>query len=215
MLWKSGGLNSFLKRNRIIGLVLLVGLVGLGSGSGLKGDCNLNYHRFRKGHAFEWIEKNTDLKSVIAGHPVHVDPVLLFAKRRVYVSSEVAHPFYPKFYQEMERRLKISLRAHYAKTFNEFLDIINLENIDYFIFSRQRFYGHALKKATFYKPLDQLVAELTSRNYTDYAYKRLPKKVDVEHYPFLVFRDDQSAVVDLKVLRKYVKDHPEFGEGTA
>jgi hypothetical protein len=188
-------------------LGFLAVFIYIGSGTGLYGDANFNYHIYRKGKAFEWLSKNTSLDAVIAGHPTHVDPVPLFAKRKVFVSSEVAHPFYPKYYAEMERRLEISLKAHYAKTIKEFLDILENEKIDYFVFSRYRFYADKLASESYYLPLKTLVQELTSRNHEDYAYKRIPKKVNIDKFPFLVFRDDQSAVVKVKLLREFYKNN--------
>ena len=170
----------------VLGLCSLALLVFIGSGNGLVQDCNFNYHIHRKGRAFEWIRENTPRRSIIAGHPTHINPVMLFSKRRGYVTSEVAHPFYPKFYNEMERRWEVSLRAHYALTVNDFLALLRGENIDYYVFSRMRFYGKALKTETFFRPLDTLVEELTSRPHTNYAYKLFPKKVS-DRFPAMTF----------------------------
>lgn len=193
-------------------LVLLAGVIFLFKGTGLVQDCNFNYHIYRKGKAFEWLRENTPEKSVIAGHPTHIDPVMLFAKRRGYVTSETAHPFYPIYYAEMERRLAISLKAHYALTVNEFLSLLKGEGIDYYVFSRMRFYGRNLKTETYYRPLDTLVEQLTSREHTNYAYKLFPKQVNLEEFPAMPFRDKDSVVIDLKLLQEYVQQHPEFGE---
>lgn len=178
------------------------------SGLGFVGDGNFNYYYRRQGRAFEWLANHTDKAAVIAGHPTHVNPVTLFAKRKVYVSAEVAHPFYPVFYAEMERRLEKSLRAHYASSIHEFLDQLADEEIDYFVFSRQRFYGSSLAKETFYEPFNGLVRELTARDPADYAYKLFPKRVAIDKFPYMPFRDDHSVIIDLQKLRDYLTERP-------
>lgn len=191
-------------------LGLLGVLIFIGSGTGFVGDCNFNYHIYRKGHVFEWLRKHTPPDSLIAGHPTHIDPVFLFAQRRGYVTSEVAHPFYLRYYQEMERRLEISLKAHYALTVNEFLELLEGEAIDYYVFSRLRFYGHNLDTETYYRPFDTLVETLTSRAYTNYAYKLFPARVTPD-LAYMPFRDNDSVVIDVARLKEYIAENPEFG----
>ena len=192
-------------------LIVLAGIIFFSSGSGFTGDAQFRYHIHRKGRAFDWVKKYTPRFALIAGHPTHVDPVPLFGMRRAFVTSEVAHPFYPKYYSEMERRLTVSLKAHYATSFNEFLKLVTPEKIDYFIFSRQRFYPNNLKNETFFKPLDTLTKRLTSRGSNAYAYKKLPRSVDPQ-YPFVKFVDDQSTIIDIKELEIFLVRNPQFGE---
>ncbi len=193
---------------RLLGLSILIYLC---SGSGLTGDSQINYHIYRKGHAFEWIKKYSPTNSIVAGHPTQVDPVPLFAARKVYVSSEVTHPFYKTFYEEMERRLIVSLKAHYARSWSDFISLIKPEKIDYFIFSRQRFYPNNLKNEGYYIPLDTLVRELCSYPSESYVYKTLPRKVNLESFPFVKYIDAQSTVIDVNELISYIKKNPQFG----
>ncbi|RMG43048.1 MAG: hypothetical protein D6719_04685 [Candidatus Dadabacteria bacterium] len=174
------------------------------SGSGLYGSANFNYSRDKKGEVFTWIKNHTAERALIAGHPTFIDPVQLFGMRRGYATTETAHPFYKGYYREIKRRLIISLKAHYARNLRELLAILKPEGVDYFVFERARFYPGALKKARYFPPLNQLVRELTSRPYMEYAYRELPDKVDLKKAPFMPFKDRKAALVDLKALEKYL-----------
>lgn len=185
------------------GLCMVAALVIIAGGAGLEGAMNFNFSRTKKGHAWEWLEKNTPLDSLIAGHPTHLDSVFLFASRQGFVTTETAHPFYRTYNEEMKRRLTISLKAHYARSLKELVALVEPEGIDYFVFERQQFYPQALTEAKYFPPLDQLNKELTSHPVNEYAYKSLPQIPDPNHYPFLTFRDDWSAVVDINKLKEY------------
>ncbi|RMD85093.1 MAG: hypothetical protein D6808_05930 [Candidatus Dadabacteria bacterium] len=187
-----------------MGLVFLGVIVAVGSGSGLYGDANFNKVRTQKGHLWNWVRKYTPKNALIAGHPTHIDGVMLFGERRGYATTETAHPFYDKYYAKIKKRLEISLKAHYARSLKELALILKPEGVDYFIFKRKNFYPEALKKSRYFRPLDVLVRELTSRRYTDYAYKQLPRKVDMENAPYMPYRDDQSVVVDMRKLYQWL-----------
>lgn len=184
-------------------LLALAALIFTGSGNGLQGSANFNVPASRAGHVNSWLEKNTPIDSLIAGYPDHVDLVPLFAKRQVYISTETAHPFYDKYYSEVRRRIDITLRAHFARDLKELLTLLEPEGIDYFVFRRKLFYPEELQKADYFKPFDQLVYTLTRRGDNDYAYRQLPRKVEAAA-PFMPFKDDQSAVVDIAELRRYI-----------
>ncbi len=190
--------------NSALGLALVGALVCVAGGAGLNGAMNFNFSTTKKGHAWEWLEQNTPIDSLVAGHPTHLDSVFLFAARQGYVTTETAHPFYRTYNEEMKRRLSISLKAHYARTLDELVAILEPEGIDYFVFERKQFYPKALEEAKYFPPLDVLNKELTSRPYTDYAFRELPSAPDLHRYPFMTFRDDWSVVVDVKKLKEYL-----------
>ncbi len=188
----------------VLGLLVVGLFVYAGSGSGLTGDANFNMPRYIRGDLWNWVSATLPQDAIIAGHPAHIDGVQLFGKRQGYVTNETAHPFYDKYYQEMSRRLDISLRAHYSRDLSEIVTLLEPEGISYFIFKRKAFYPDALSKVTYFSPFDTLVKELASHPAEEYAYKKLPKEVDLERYPFLIYRDDQSAVVDIKKLQEFL-----------
>lgn len=178
--------------------------VFIGTGDGLVGAANFNYSQDKKGGVFLWTRKETPKEALMAGHPTHIDGMMLFGQRRAYATTETAHPFYQGYFKEVKRRIEISLRAHYARDLKEVAAILEPDNIDYFVFSRKRFYPEALEKEKYFEPLKGLVDELTSRDYRDYAYKKLPREVDLINHPYMPFRDDQSVVIDVRKLRDYL-----------
>lgn len=186
-----------------VALACLGVMIYFGSGSGLQGSMNFNYSLGQRSDergrdAFQWIKGNTPAQAVIAGHPTFIDPVQLFSLRVAYVTSETAHPFFSKYREEMRRRLGIVLRAHYAGDWNDFLAALGDEKIDYFVFERRAF----LPRARYSPPHDQLVKELLSTN--RWAFGELPEALDREKWPFLVYIDGRSKIVDVAALRKYL-----------
>jgi hypothetical protein len=177
----------------------------LGSGLGLQGDANFNYSQDKKGEVFLWLRDNTDPQSLIAGHPTHIDGTMLFANRRAFITTETAHPFYPKYNEEVRRRVKISLRAHYAQTLEELSRILEGEGIDYFVFERARFYPEALAENDYQLPHKKLAQELGSRDWRLYAYREIPAELDFDEAPYQVFRDAKSVVIDVKKLREFLQ----------
>ncbi|MBX7145396.1 MAG: hypothetical protein K1X79_13170 [Oligoflexia bacterium] len=198
-------------------LVACAGLLALGTvlyactGLGLKGEMNFNYNSAKRGAYPTWLREHTPETALIAGHPTMVDPVPLFARRRVYASSETWHPFYSGYNIEMKRRLSIALRAHYSHTLNELYSILASERIDYFVFDRRLFYPAALQKAGYFMPLNDLVRELTQGDPAAYAYRELPEQVNLDKYPFMPYRDRLVAIVDVAKLGEFLSQQTTVG----
>lgn len=190
----------------ILGLCGIGALVFVTGGTGLYGAANFNYTTTKRGDVFLWLRSNTPEDSTIGGHPTFIDGVQLFGRRRGYVNTETAHPFYDKYYEAIKPRIELSLRAHYAKTLEELVQLSESAGIDYFVFGRRYFYEKTMKVSGYHAPFDSLVKELASRDPEDYAYRKLPQSLNRERYPFLMFRDKQSVVVDIKKLKEYLQN---------
>ncbi len=188
----------------IVGLTLLGAFIFTLSGNGLQGTANFNWETDKRGGVYEWIKNNTPQNALIAGDPTHIDGVQLIGMRRAYATTETAHPFYDIYYKEMRRRLEISLRAHFARDLNELLTLLEPEKIDYFVFKRAQFYPEALQSAYYYEPFKELVKLLGSRQTSEYAYRQLPKDVNLVQSPYMPFKDRYSAIVDLKKLKAFL-----------
>lgn len=184
-------------------LLILAIVFGL-SGTGLYGDANFNTSEFKYGHLYPWIRKHTPERALFAGHPDRIELMQLYGRRKALVTTETAHPFYDKYFEEMLRRLKISLRAYYSRDLSELVDLVEPEGVDFFIFQRKDFYPEALQNAKYFQPLQPLVKELTSRHYDNYAYKQLPRQVNLEEFPFMPFRNEESVVVDIERLKQWL-----------
>jgi hypothetical protein len=187
----------------VLGLLLLMVCILSGSGLALDGRANFNTHIHQKGKFAAWLQKHSDKKALIAGYPTLVDAVPLIAQRRVYIGTEFAHPFYKGYYDQIKDRLTVSLQAHYAASLEELYDLVAPKGIDYFVFQRSLFYPEELAKASFFKPYDQLVFGLTRvPDIMRFAYRELPAEVDLEMAPFMPFKDNVAAVVDIHLLGK-------------
>jgi hypothetical protein len=188
----------------LLAVFVLASFVYYGSGLGLYGTANYNWHTGSRGGVFKWVANNTPVNAVIAGHPTFLDPIQLFGKRIGYATTETAHPFYRGYYDIIASRLERSLRAHYAHNLSQLYDLTEPAGINYFIFDRKRFYPKELKTASYFKPFDGLVKELTSGNASMYAYRELPQEIDLKKAPYMVFRDAYSVVIDIAKLGQYL-----------
>lgn len=205
---KSGSLRDSRLRfswGSALALVAVVALVAVGSGWGLRGAANFNYSADKKGGVFAWIKQNTPLTAVIAGHPTQLDPVFLFGARRGYITTETGHPFYKRYNEEVQRRNEISLSAHWAASLEDLVTILEPEGITHFLFRRSDFTPTGLRQATFFPPLTERVKQLTLRPVGSYAYNKLPNQLDPAQHPYLVFIDQQSALIDVQALKIYLQ----------
>lgn len=190
----------------------LVGLAGLGalglfiysgSGTGLYGSANFNYHRLKRGKVFEWVKANTPPDAIVAGEPIFIDPVQLFGERNGFITSETAHPFYSGYWQEAKRRMEISLRANYSRNTGELLDLVERENISYFILDRASLSGNRLKKAKYYAPFNYLVRELAGHHPEDYLGRKLVSLSGDTRSLVVPYMDDRAIVVDVQALKRH------------
>lgn len=188
----------------LFALATLGGFIYICSGSGIQGAMNFNVPKYRGGGVWQWLEQNSPRDAIIAGHPTFMDHTQLFAKRRVYVSTEVAHPFYDRYYAAIKPRIEVSLRAFYAKDLGELYDLVAPEGIAYFVFERRRFYPEELERASYFRPFDTLVSDLVARLTTTSAYREIPHEAGGEIPSYLVFRDRQAAVVDIAKLGDFL-----------
>ena len=194
---------------QVVPLVLLAGYLWCMSGHGLHGDANFNKSNHRFGGVWKFARQKTAMDSIFAGHPTLIDGMFLFGEREAFVTTETAHPFYDKYFEEISRRLKVSFRAHFAEHLDEIPDILEPEGIDYFVFERKSFYPAALKKPKYFRPIREYIQTLTTRPYTEYAYKKIPPEMDLEQAPYQVFRDNEAVIIDIAKLREFIS-RPEY-----
>ncbi len=190
----------------MLALCAVAAIIVLGEGSGLYGAANFNYSIDKRGPIWSWMKQHVPEDAMVAGHPTHIDAIQLFGMRKGFITTETAHPFYDRYYKIAKERLEISFRAHYARNLQEFLEITEKAGIDYFVFNRMQFYPDVMQSATYHAPLDRLLRQLLDRPVSDYAFRQLPARVDLKHYPFMPYRDKLSVVVDIKKLKEYLKN---------
>lgn len=188
----------------VFALFLFGAAVWFISGTGLDGSANFNYSRYHRGKVFEWIRKNTAADALIAGHPTQIDGVQLFGVRKAFVTTEVAHPFYQNYYREMDRRMQLSLRAHYAQDYEEFLRPLEAEGIDYFVFSLRRFAPGAPQCVRLYQPLNQQLQTLCAQPAESYVLNKLLALPQPARKRVGPFKDDEALLVSVRELRAYL-----------
>lgn len=174
------------------------------SGDGLTGDANINASSTRRGGVFLWLRENTPTHALIAGYPTFVDDVMLFGERRAYATTETYHPFYKGYVRQIEPRIRRSLRINYARGLQQLYDLSSEVGIDYVVFDRKLFYPKALDEVRYFEPFTDFVQELASYLPESYAYKQLPREIDPVRAPYLVYRDNRAAVVDIHQLGAYL-----------
>ena len=192
-------------------MLILAAVIYHGSGVGLRGHLNFNTPANRKGTLFTWLNENTAPDALIAGHPSHIDDTMLFAIRRAYITAETAHPFFDVYYKEVERRLRITWSAYYARDLEEFHQLLSKEGIDYFVFRRNDFRRHTLVKATYFQPFTAWVKELASHSPEQYVLAKFPQPPPNTSTEILPFRDRHSIVVNISALGKYLEKERTLG----
>ena len=184
--------QSFLS---LIALALLAYVLYSGSKLNLSTNANFNYWTTKRGEWVPWLRGNTPKESLIAGFPTFIDPVQLFSMRKAYATSEAWHPFYDQYNLEMQRRISISLKAHFAPTLAEIVKLLEPEGVDYFVFERKRFYPSALRNTIYFRNFAPLLRELTSRPPQEYAFRELPLHLPTDQQPSIIVYRDQTAVI--------------------
>ncbi len=198
------------ERRGLVALTCLAFFIFAGSGTGLYGSANFNYDRYKRGRVFDWLRENTALDAVVAGEPIFIDPVQLFAERNGFITSETAHPFYTGYWHEAQRRLELSLQANYALTADDFLNRVGSEGISYFIIDRQSLLGDRLKKVKYYAPFNNLIRTLAEHAPGDYFGRKLlnlPRDASQRFVPYI---DDRAIVVDVEALKHVKQSSPEL-----
>ena len=185
-------------------LLLVIFFAWVGGNTGLQGDMNFNYPRAKNDSLFNFLQKYTKVTARIAGHPTHIDPVALYAKRETYATTETAHPFYQKYFKEMMRRLEISWRAHFAETPEEFYNYLASEQIDYFVFKRSVFYPESLESIAYFEPMNGLVKSLAAKPRDSYFFTKIVSQANFEKLPYVAYADRQNLVININELGKYL-----------
>jgi hypothetical protein len=97
--------------------------------------------------------------SLIAGHPLELDNVPLFAQRKVLVNQEVALPYYTGYYTEVRQRLLDSLTAYYAPETVDIERFVQHYGVDYLLINRAHFTPAFLRGTLYFEPFNSLVKQ--------------------------------------------------------
>ena len=154
---------------------------------------------------YTWIRENTPKSAVFAGQPSSIDGMQLYGMRRAYVTTETAHPFYDKYNEVMEHRIKVSFKALYARSAQDFLKILENEKIDYFVFAKKFFKLNGggqvptFKFADYFAPHGNSVRKLGSFPKESYFHTNL-----LNFKNSIVYQSKEAIIVDVAKLRTLV-----------
>lgn len=177
-----------------LAMALLGALVWAGSGSGLKGPAGLTARR-PSPDLYRVLAGRIAPDALVAGNPEAFAGVALFSNRRLFVSSEVAHPFYQDYYREMKRRLLVVWSAVYSRDLDKFMQTLQTEGVTHFIFRRGDYKPAALTRPQTFQPVGNTVRELAGHPAGDFVYSRFIKDAQAE---FVVYQDQKVVVVDVQ-----------------
>jgi hypothetical protein len=171
----------------VMALVLVTG------GNGFTGNLNLWADQRWARKLFDSIEQ-LPKDSLLAGPPMLMDSIPLFAKRKVFVSDEAVQPFYDRYYAEVSSRVYAAYRAYYSADLRTVEDFVEENGVDYMVVQVDDF-THRLHRARYYwEPYNQYVTSLVEgRLPEDFVFARPPQES-------LVYDDGYFQVVDLPTL---------------
>ena len=205
LVWRGvGSLQPGMKSLAKAGFILVTGgVLFLMSGTGIRGPEFFDTCRGQQAALWSFLQNNTAPTALIAGHPTSIDGVQLFGKRKGFITTETAHPFYDAYYQEVKRRIELTFRAKYASSWREFYEILAPEGIDYFVFRARDIQPEAYQRATYEIPWLRMVRRLTARPFEEYAFASLADPN--QQPPFVVLRTEGEVVVDVVRLKKFLE----------
>jgi hypothetical protein len=100
--------------------------------------------------------------ALIAGHPLEMDNIPLFARRKVLANQELSLPYYRGYYAEVRRRLSASLAAYYANDAQEIQHFVQQYGVDFILVNRRHFTPEFLSGTIYYEPFNSFVKQRLS-----------------------------------------------------
>jgi len=103
--------------------------------------------------------------TLIAGHPFEMDWVMLFGKRKVFVTYEASSPIHAEYYKTMRERTRDFFRAYYADSEEPISEFLLRNDIDYLIVNMKHFEDKYLQRGKIYfQPINDEVLEMVGAN---------------------------------------------------
>jgi hypothetical protein len=102
----------------------------------------------------------TPKTALIAGHPDLADNIPTFARRRAFVTFELAHPWSKGYWQKIRPRLEEFFAAYYAGDPQEVRNFCRKHQISYLVVDRRHFTPGFLAERPFFAPFDAYIRGL-------------------------------------------------------
>jgi hypothetical protein len=105
--------------------------------------------------------ETTPRTSVIAGHPDLMDNVLTFSRRKAFVTYELSHTWYTRYWDIIKGRTFDFFSAYYASDPEVIREFCNANHIDYLVVRDEDFSAKALRRGKIYfEPFDSFIRDV-------------------------------------------------------
>ena len=105
--------------------------------------------------------ESTPRTALIAGHPDLMDNVLTFSRRKAFVTYELSHTWYTRYWDIIKARTYDFFRAYYASDPEQIRKFCQENHIDYLVVRDGDFSAKTLKKGRFYfEPFNSFIRDL-------------------------------------------------------
>lgn len=130
----------------------------------------------------------------LAGHPYDMDPIPLFAKKRVLIQYEASTAWYKSYYKETKKRTHDFFRAYYSHSISEIMIFMKENKVDYLLVNREHFTKDYLIKSDYYiEPFNNFIKKQVNVNKDDFAL------ISEEIHKYVVFDDGEKYFIIKKM----------------
>ena len=138
----------------------------------------------------------TSKGALIAGHPELADNIPTFARRSVFVTNELAHPWSKGYWQKLRPRLEEFFAAYYAGDPEAVRAFCRKHRISYLAVDRRHFTPEFLASKPFFAPFDAYIRGLAKAGppFAVLSRKAFPAREINEHLRLLDMRQAPSKV---------------------
>jgi hypothetical protein len=107
--------------------------------------------------------ETTPKNSMLAGHPEIMDNVVTFAKRKAFVTFELSHTWYDRYWDIVKKRTFDFFDAYYASDPEDIRRFCRENSIDYVVVRQQDFPPiHSGRKPIYFEPFNTYIRDLLS-----------------------------------------------------
>lgn len=105
--------------------------------------------------------------SLIAGHPLALDHVPLFARRKVLANKALSLPYYTAYYAKVRQRLFAMLAAYYTDDEHQLWRFVQHYGVDYMLVDIRHFAAPFLRGPIYHEPFGSFIHQqlLTQRRF--------------------------------------------------
>jgi len=98
---------------------------------------------------------------MIASHPEMADGIPTFAKRKVFINSELSEPLFDSYWEKIKERTTDFFTAYYAQDIKNIYQFCIENKIDYLIVDRRHFKeAYYAKQNVYFEPFSSLITKL-------------------------------------------------------